>query len=51
MEGVIIAFDEESHVKKIPKEPGSIEKILDYWDYASKKLLNSTFLKRVKNFK
>ena len=51
MEGVIYAFDEESSVKKVAKEPGSIEKVLDFWDYAAKKLLNSTFLKRVKNFK
>ena len=34
MEGVIYAFDEDSNVKKVPKEPGSMEKVLDFWEYS-----------------
>jgi len=47
MEGVIIAFDEDSSVKMVPKEVGSMEKIPDFWDYAKRKVLNGGFLKRV----
>ena len=34
-----------------PKEPGSIEKVPDFWEYAKKSLLNDKLIKRVKDFK
>ena len=34
-----------------PKEPGSMEKVPDFWEYAKKSLLNDKLIKRVKDFK
>jgi dynein heavy chain len=51
MEGVCYAFNEDANVKWKPKEPGSMEKIQDFWDYAKKSLLNDKLIKRVKDFK
>lgn len=51
MEGVSYAFNEDQNVKWKPKEPGSMEKIQDFWEYAKKSLLNDKLLKRVKDFK
>ena len=51
MEGVAYAFNEDQNVKWKPKEPGSMEKIQDFWEYAKKSLLNDKLIKRVKDFK
>ena len=51
MQGVIIAFNEQSSVKMKPKEPGSMEKIPDYWEYAKKSILNNKLVERIKEFK
>lgn len=51
MEGVCYAFNEDQNVKWQPKEPGSMEKIQDFWEYAKKSLLNDKLLKRVQDFK
>ena len=50
LEGVCYAFNEDQNVKWKPKEPGSIEKVQDFWEYAKKSLLNDKLLKRVKAF-
>lgn len=50
LEGVCYAFNEDQNVKWKPKEPGSIEKIQDFWEYAKKNLLNDKLIKRVKEF-
>jgi dynein heavy chain, axonemal len=34
-----------------PKEPGSMEKIPDYWEYAKKSILNNKLVERIKEFK
>ena len=41
MEGIIYAFMEDHLVPKKPKEQGSLEKVPDFWDYSTKKVLNS----------
>lgn len=51
MEGVCYAFNLDQDVKWKPKEPGSMEKIQDFWEYAKKNLLNDKLLKRVRDFK
>ena len=51
LEGVCYAFNEDQNVKWKPKEPGSIEKVPDFWEYAKKALLNDKLIKRVKDFK
>ena len=51
MEGMCYAFNEDRDVKSIPKPDGKPgEKMKDFWDYAKKKLLNSTLIVRVKGF-
>ena len=50
LEGVCYAFNEDQNVKWKPKEPGSMEKIQDFWEYAKKNLLNDKLIKRVKEF-
>ncbi|KAM3134228.1 hypothetical protein pb186bvf_013648 [Paramecium bursaria] len=51
MEGVCYVFNEDQNVKWQPKEPGSMEKVQDFWDYAKKSLLNDKLIKRVLDFK
>lgn len=51
MEGVCYAFNEDQNIKFTPKEPGSMEKIQDFWGYSKKNLLNSKLIQRVKEFK
>lgn len=51
MEGLCYVFNEDQNVKLRPKEPGSFEKVQDFWEYAKKNLLNDKLIKRVKNFK
>jgi dynein heavy chain len=51
MEGVCYAFNEDQNVRWKPKEPGSMEKIQDFWEYSKKNLLNDKLIKRVKDFK
>lgn len=50
MEGVCYAFNEDQNVKWKPKEPGSMEKVQDFWEYAKKNLLNDKLIKRVRDF-
>ena len=50
MQGVIIAFNEQAQVKLKPKEPGSMEKVADYWEYAKKSILNSKLTDRLKEY-
>ena len=51
MEGVCYVFGEDSNVKFTPKEPGSMEKIQDFWTYAKKNMLNAKLIGRVKDFR
>lgn len=51
MEGVCYVFGEDSNVKFTPKEPGSMEKIQDFWSYSKKNLLNAKLISRVKEFR
>jgi len=51
MEGLCYIFNEDNNVKWEPKEPGSMEKIQNFWDYAKKNLLNDKLLGRVLAFK
>lgn len=51
MEGVCYTFNEDQFVKWKPKEPGSIEKVQDFWEYAKRALLNDKLIKRVKDFR
>ena len=39
------------NVKWQPKEPGSMEKIQDFWTYSKKNLLNSKLISKVKDFR
>jgi dynein heavy chain len=48
MEGVCYVFNEDQNVKFQPKEPGSMEKIQDFWAYAKKNLLKANLISRVK---
>lgn len=50
MKGICYAFDEDQNVKFVPKAPGSMEKVQDFWDYSKKKLLNEKLVDRVKGF-
>ncbi|CAD8161959.1 unnamed protein product [Paramecium pentaurelia] len=49
MEGMCYIFDEQ--VKWKQKEPGSQEKVQDFWEHAKKNLLNDKLIKRVRDFK
>lgn len=51
MEGLCYIFNEDNNVKWEPKEPGSMEKVQNFWDYAKKNLLNDKLLGRVLAFK
>lgn len=51
MEGVCYVFNEDQKVPFQPKEPGSMEKIQDFWAYAKKNLLNAKLISRVKDFR
>lgn len=51
MEGVCYVFGEDVNVKFTPKEPGSMEKIQDFWSYSKKNLLNAKLINRVKEFR
>lgn len=51
MEGVCYIFEEDSKIKFTPKEPGSMEKIQDFWGYSKKNLLNAKLIQRVKEFR
>lgn len=51
MEGVCYIFEEDSKIKFTPKEPGSMEKIQDFWGYSKKNLLNAKLIQRVKDFR
>lgn len=51
MEGLCYAFNEDQNIKFTPKEPGSMEKIQDFWGYSKKNLLNAKLIGRVKEFK
>jgi dynein heavy chain, axonemal len=51
MEGVCYVFNEDNKVPFQPKEPGSMEKIQDFWAYSKKNLLNAKLIARVKDFK
>ena len=44
-------FGEDANVKWQPKEPGSMEKIQDFWSYSKKNVLNSKLIGRVKEFR
>ena len=44
-------FNEDQRVPFQPKEPGSLEKIQDFWAYAKKNLLNAKLISRVKDFR
>lgn len=44
-------FGEDGNVKWTPKEPGSIEKIQDFWSYSKKNLLNAKLISKVKDFR
>lgn len=48
MEGVCYVFNEDQNVKFTPKEPGSLEKIQDFWAYSKKNVLNGRLITRVK---
>ena len=39
------------NVKWQPKEPGSMEKIQDFWSYSKKNLLNAKLIGKVKDFR
>lgn len=49
-EGLCYAFNEDGQVKWIPKEPGSMEKIQDFWNYSKKYVLNNKLISRIKSF-
>ncbi|CAD8087288.1 unnamed protein product [Paramecium sonneborni] len=49
MEGMCYIFDEQVKLKQ--KEPGSQEKVQDFWEHAKKNLLNDKLIKRVRDFK
>jgi len=51
MEGVCYVFNEDQKVPFQPKEPGSMEKIQDFWAYSKKNLLNAKLISRVKDFR
>ena len=51
MEGVCYVFNEDTKVPFQPKEPGSMQKIQDFWAYSKKNLLNSKLIARVKAFR
>ena len=48
VEALCFVFDEDHLVKERVLETG--EKILDYWDYAKKFILNDKILKRVEEY-
>ena len=51
LEGVCYVFNEDQKIPFQPKEPGSMEKIQDFWGYSKKNLLNSKLISRVKDFR
>ena len=51
MEGVCYVFNEDQKVPFQPKEPGSMEKIQDFWAYSKKNVLNAKLIQRVKDFR
>ena len=44
-------FNEDQNVKFQPKEPGSMEKIQDFWAYSKKNVLKANLIARVKEFR
>ncbi|CAD8115295.1 unnamed protein product [Paramecium sonneborni] len=51
MEGLCYIFQEDQNVPWKPKEPGSMEKVQDFWEYSKKNLLNDKLIKRIKDFR
>ena len=51
MQGLCIILNEDGNVKMKPKEPGSMEKIQDFWEHSKKYVLNDKLLKRIYEFK
>lgn len=51
MEGMCYAFNRDQEVKWKPKEPGSMEKVQDFWEFSKKNMLKDTLIKEVKDFK
>lgn len=47
MEGICWVLGENKNVKYKPKSPGSFVKILDYWEYSKKSLLNDKLIGRI----
>ena len=50
MEGVCYVLGVDNHVKWRPKEPGSLEKIQDFWDYSKKFVLNAKLKDQMKSY-
>ena len=46
--GIQILLNEDQKVPFQPKEPGSLEKIQDFWSYSKKNTLNAKLIGRVK---
>ena len=51
MQGLCIILGEDNNVKMKPKEPGSMEKIQDFWEHSKKYVLNEKLLKRIDKFR
>lgn len=51
MQGLCIILGEDNNVKMKPKEPGSLEKIQDFWEHSKKYVLNDKLLKRIEKFR
>ena len=51
MEGVCYVFGEDSKIPFQPKEPGSTEKIQDFWSHSKKFILKGNLIARVKEFR
>ena len=51
MQGLCYVLGEDSNVKWKPKEPGSMEKVQNFWEHSKKFLLNDKLIKRIKDFK
>jgi dynein heavy chain len=51
MQGLCIILGEDNNVKMKPKEPGSMEKIQDFWEHSKKYVLNEKLLRRIDKFR
>ena len=51
MEGLCYIFNRDQEVKWKPKEPGSMEKVQDFWEFAKKSLMTPNLIKEIKDFK